>query len=69
MLLACEQPVSPVEVEIVFKPFFSAADVDVYSVTCRTARERLVRRWRPDGVILADVLAREPDYCVLRFMW
>lgn len=43
MLLTCEQPVSPVEVEIVFKPFASAADVDVYTVTCRTASERLVR--------------------------
>lgn len=43
MLLTCEQPVSPVEVEIVFKPFPSAADVDVYTVTCRTASERLVR--------------------------
>lgn len=42
MLLTCEQPVSPVEVEIVFKPFPSAADVDVYMVTCRTASERLV---------------------------
>lgn len=43
MLLACEQPVSPVEVEIVFKPFPSAADVDAYTVTCWTASERLVR--------------------------
>ncbi|XP_075894107.1 phosphatidylinositol phosphatase PTPRQ isoform X3 [Nelusetta ayraudi] len=43
MLLTCEQPVSPVQVEILFEPFPPAADVDVYTVTCRTASERLVR--------------------------
>lgn len=78
MLLTCEQPVSPVGVEIAFKPFPSAADVDVYTVTCRTAREeRLVRasalaatyRWvcspMNPSVVCSGVCGAAGSSCVL----
>ncbi|XP_029951736.1 phosphatidylinositol phosphatase PTPRQ [Salarias fasciatus] len=42
VLLACEQHSHPVEVELVFQSFSSSGDPSSYTVTCRTASNRLV---------------------------
>ncbi|XP_067356322.1 phosphatidylinositol phosphatase PTPRQ isoform X2 [Channa argus] len=41
-LLTCEQPLTPVEVEIVFPSFPSSQDPDSYTVTCSAANNHLV---------------------------
>lgn len=58
ILLTCEQPLNPVEVELVFQPSPSAKDPDTYTVTCRTASNHLVRT--PEQVMMAYILT----YCI-----
>ncbi|KAK2842216.1 hypothetical protein Q5P01_012416 [Channa striata] len=41
-LLTCEQPSTPVEVEVVFPSFPTNQDPDSYTVTCQTANNHLV---------------------------
>ncbi|KAM8751980.1 phosphatidylinositol phosphatase PTPRQ [Acanthopagrus schlegelii] len=42
ILLTCEQHLNPVDVELVFPHFPATKDPDTYTVTCRTANNRLV---------------------------
>ncbi|XP_027128795.1 uncharacterized protein LOC109141787, partial [Larimichthys crocea] len=42
ILLTCEQPLNPVEVEVIFQSFPSTEASDTYIITCRTASNHLV---------------------------
>ncbi|XP_061578770.1 phosphatidylinositol phosphatase PTPRQ [Cololabis saira] len=48
VLLTCEQPLRPVEVEAVFKSFPSTKEPDSYNLTCRTAGNHLKCREHVD---------------------